>query len=111
MLKTLTYYGHSCFRIEAENGWTAVLDPYREQSVPGLHLPMLQADAVFCSHEHADHNGSECVKRKTPAAEMPYAVKMVSTDHDDQGGKLRGKNNVLILSRDREKIVHMGDIG
>ena len=111
MLKTLTYYGHSCFRIEAENGWTAVLDPYREQSVPGLHLPMLQADAVFCSHEHADHNGSESVKRKTPAAEMPYAVKMVSTDHDDQGGKLRGKNNVLILSRDGEKIVHMGDIG
>ena len=111
MLKTLTYYGHSCFRITAENGWTAVFDPYREQSVPGLHLPALKADAVFCSHEHADHNGSECVSRKTPVSANPYEVELISTDHDDQGGKLRGKNNVMILFGDDEKIVHMGDIG
>ena len=111
MLKTLTYYGHSCFRIEAENGWTAVLDPYRKQSVPGLHMPVLQADAFFCSHEHADHNGSENIERKNPTSASPYEVKLVTTDHDDQGGKLRGKNNVLILSGCGEKVVHMGDIG
>ena len=111
MLKQLTYFGHSCFRIEAMNGWIGVTDPYRDSSVPGLKLPVLEADDVFCSHEHADHNGKENVKLRSPGIENPYSVKTVLTDHDDKGGSLRGKNNVLILSAGDEKIVHLGDIG
>lgn len=111
MLKQLTYLGHSCFRIEAENGWTGVMDPYQEGSVPGLKLPAIEADAVYCSHDHADHCGREAVTLRTSGPENPYRAETVLTDHDDRGGSLRGKNHVLILTCGEEKIVHLGDIG
>ena len=40
---TITWYGHSCYRIETSEG-SAVLDPYAPGSVPGLSLPALTAD-------------------------------------------------------------------
>lgn len=111
MLKRLTYLGHSCFQIEAENGWTAVLDPYRTGSVPGLSLPSAEADAVFCSHDHADHCGAEQIRIREGGPKCPYSVKTILTDHDDKGGSLRGKNLVLVLSCGNEKIIHLGDLG
>ena len=111
MLKQLTYLGHSCFRIEAENGWTGMMDPYQEGSVPGLKLPKIEADAVYCSHDHADHCGADAVILRKSGPENPYAAETVLTDHDDRGGSLRGKNRVLILTCGEEKIVHLGDLG
>ena len=42
---TLTWYGHSCFRLDTAEG-SAVFDPYSPGSVPGLSLPELTADAA-----------------------------------------------------------------
>jgi L-ascorbate metabolism protein UlaG (beta-lactamase superfamily) len=56
----ITWYGHSCFRIEAPEG-SVVIDPYTEGSVPGLRLPPLSADIVLCSHGHRDHCHPESV--------------------------------------------------
>ena len=111
MLNTLTYCGHSCFRLEAENGWTAVIDPYAPGSVPGLRLPELTADAVFCSHEHGDHNASGEVTLRNSGPSSPYTAETILTDHDDQGGALRGKNRILILKSEEETIIHLGDLG
>ena len=52
----LTWLGHSCFKMES-NGYTIILDPYEDGYVPGLAPMRETADAVFCSHEHSDHNG------------------------------------------------------
>ena len=111
MMKKLTYCGHSCFCLEADSGWTAMMDPYGPGSVPGLRLPKLFADAVFCSHEHADHNAADEVELLTSGHENPYTVETILTDHDDQGGTLRGKNRVLILKSDKETVIHLGDLG
>ena len=111
MMNRLTYCGHSCFRLEADNGWTAMIDPYAPGSVPGLHLPKLTADAVFCSHEHGDHNAADEVVLRTSGPENPYTVETILTDHDDQGGALRGKNRVLILKSGEEAVIHLGDLG
>ena len=111
MMKKLTYCGHSCFCLEADNGWTAMIDPYSPGSVPGLHLPRRTADAVFCSHEHADHNAADEVELRTTGPANPYTVDTILTDHDDRGGTLRGKNRVLILKSETETIVHLGDLG
>lgn len=111
MMKKLTYCGHSCFCLEADSGWTAMIDPYSPGSVPGLRLPKLSADAVFCSHEHADHNATDEVELRTSGPANPYTVETILTDHDDQGGTLRGKNRVLILKSDRETVIHLGDLG
>lgn len=52
----LTWNGHSCFTLETQQG-TLVLDPYRPGSVPGLPDLKLEADGVYCSHQHDDHAG------------------------------------------------------
>jgi L-ascorbate metabolism protein UlaG (beta-lactamase superfamily) len=88
-----------------------MIDPYSPGSVPGLRLPKLSADAVFCSHEHADHNATDEVELRTSGPANPYTVETILTDHDDQGGTLRGKNRVLILKSDRETVIHLGDLG
>ncbi len=111
MMNQLTYCGHSCFRLEADNGWTAMIDPYAPGSVPGLRLPELTADAVFCSHEHGDHNAADEVVLRTSGPANPYTVEKILTDHDDQGGALRGKNRVLILKANDETMIHLGDLG
>ena len=104
------YYGHSCFALTAGNGWRCVFDPYQDNSVPGLKLIPLEAQEVYCSHDHADHNASENVSLKQGAMN-PYRVTELLADHDDQGGALRGKNRITLLENDDEKIVHLGDLG
>ena len=110
MMKQLTYFGHSCFLLEADNGWKAVFDPYQDGSVPGLKLPALEADTVYTSHEHADHNAAQLIKI-THHAENPYIERTLSTAHDEKGGALRGRNTVQILECGEEKIIHLGDLG
>ena len=103
-------YGHSCFSVIADNGWTAVFDPYADGSVPGLKLPKLTADAVYTSHDHSDHNAVDLVAvRKFHFC--PYTVQTLLTDHDDEDGEIRGKNRITILSSEKEKIAHFGDLG
>ena len=110
MWKRLVYFGHSCFLIEAENGWSAVLDPYENGSVPGLVMPHLTADAVFCSHEHADHSGRQNVSVNS-VHECPYQIEQIQTYHDAEKGRLRGLSQVLVLENGAERIVHLGDLG
>ena len=56
----ITWHGHSCFSVAAD-GYTVVFDPYADGSVPGYPPLRLQADAVYCSHGHRDHNAAELV--------------------------------------------------
>lgn len=57
----ITYYGHSCFLVE-ENNSRILFDPYEDGSVPGFTLSKdICVDAVYCSHEHADHNAAHLV--------------------------------------------------
>ncbi|MBO7703451.1 MAG: MBL fold metallo-hydrolase [Solobacterium sp.] len=110
-MTTLEYYGHSCFRLSNETGWSGVFDPYEAGSVPGIELPYVEADDVFISHGHADHNAKDAVKFPILIHDNPYQVTELLTDHDDAGGTLRGKNTITILSREGEKIAHFGDLG
>ena len=69
----LTWNGHSCFTLETRQG-TLVLDPYRPGSVPGLPNLKLEADGVYCSHQHDDHAGAELVTlsgARIPSVSLP----------------------------------------
>ena len=57
----ITWLGHSCFKIE-KNGYLLILDPYEDESVPGLNPIREKANAVYCSHGHGDHHGEQCVE-------------------------------------------------
>ncbi|MCI8688364.1 MAG: MBL fold metallo-hydrolase [Lawsonibacter sp.] len=104
----LTWNGHSCFTLEAEEG-TLVLDPYGDGQVPGLAPLRLTADMVLCSHEHRDHSAREVVTLtgRTPA----FGVETISTYHSGEQGALRGENTIHIITAEGMRLAHLGDLG
>lgn len=108
----LTWHGHSCFTLE-EDGYSIVLDPYSDGSVPGFGNLRLTADEVLCSHGHGDHNAVQCVKINKDASSKknPFAITEIHSYHDDAKGKKRGNNIIRIFDDGEYRIAHMGDIG
>ena len=106
----ITWIGHSCFKIE-KNGYSIIIDPYGDDTVPGLKPIREKANAVFCSHGHADHYGVECVQIINGTEDSPFSVKKMNTYHDDKYGQLRGKNQIIVIEDEKSKIVHLGDLG
>lgn len=105
---TLTWYGHACFMVETDHG-RAIFDPYEPGSVPGLHLPELAAEGVFCSHGHHDHCYAAGVKQTRMLPD--YKIETVPCFHDEVQGAKRGENLIHVLIAGGKRIVHMGDLG
>lgn len=105
----ITYYGHSCFKIAAANG-SVILDPYENGSVPGLTLPPhIMADAVYCSHDHADHNAAHLITRSGKPA--PFPASFLTVPHDNAEGARRGMSKITFLDINGVMAAHLGDIG
>ena len=106
----LTWLGHSCFKIE-ENGFTLILDPYSNDTVPGYRNLKEEANLVLCSHGHGDHCAADIIDKKE-GAEDPFTVETIDTWHDEVQGAKRGANKITIITdKDGVKVIHMGDIG
>lgn len=106
---TITYLGHSCFKVESR-GYVVVLDPYEEGSVPGYGPVREEADAVLCSHGHRDHGAVGCVTLRQGEV-SPFAVETIHTWHDDRQGVLRGPDTIHILDDGQCRVAHLGDLG
>ena len=104
------YLGHSCFSLTYA-GQRIVLDPYADGSVPGLDPVRTDAEFVFCSHEHHDHNGVQGVRLTEPAPEPVFQVTELTADHDHHGGSRRGKNIIRIFDFGGQRVAHLGDLG
>ncbi len=112
----LTWYGHSCFLLTSESGYSILTDPCDQDT--GYELHDLVCDAVTISHEHRDHNclaivaGTPTILR-TPgdhlAGEIP--VTGFNSYHDDASGAHRGENIVFLYQIDGLKVLHLGDLG
>ncbi|MBB5182998.1 MBL fold metallo-hydrolase [Catenisphaera adipataccumulans] len=105
----IKWLGHSCFQVIRDD-FIIVFDPYKDGSVPGYPPLRTEADLVLCSHEHADHSGRECVKKRQGHPD-PWQIAYIDSFHDENHGRQRGTNRIYILSDGTKKIVHMGDIG
>jgi L-ascorbate metabolism protein UlaG (beta-lactamase superfamily) len=118
----IQYYGQSCFKIttkpagRATDDVTVFFDPFSKEI--GLRPPQGQADIVFVSHDHFDHNNVSAIKGDPVVIDTPgeYAVKGINvigidSFHDDQGGTLRGHSTIFILEAEELKICHLGDLG
>lgn len=106
----IEYYGHSCFKVTYGTD-SALFDPYETDSVPGINLPSgIEADLVYCSHEHGDHNAKHLIHEKKPGSD-PFRAEFITVPHDDADGALRGMNRITILHAGKTRIVHMGDVG
>lgn len=104
---TITYLGHSCFRLE-QDGFSLLIDPYCQ--VPGLPDISGEADAVYCSHQHFDHNFTQQL-RLSGRQDSPFTVRTVDVFHDDKGGALRGPNRIHIFTAGDVTVAHAGDLG
>lgn len=104
---TITYLGHSCFRLE-QDGYSLLIDPYCQ--VPGLPDIAGEADAVYCSHQHFDHNFTQQL-HLTGRQGLPFSVRTVDVFHDDRGGTLRGPNRIHIFTAGGVTAAHLGDLG
>lgn len=105
----IEYLGHSCFRLTC-GGQRIVLDPYAAGMIPGLPELKTEAEFVYCSHEHGDHNAVSCVKL-LEGGKPKFTVTELLTDHDDVGGSKRGKNVIRIFDFGGIRVAHFGDLG
>ncbi len=104
----ITNLGHASFLFETDKV-SFVLDPYRDNSVPGLKMPKVKANYVFCSHDHYDHNAKDKVEIIKPTIDLKYDTIIVP--HDHHNGTHRGLNKMHIFYIDGLKIIHTGDLG
>lgn len=100
---------------------TLITDPF-DPSV-GFPFPTVSADIVTVSHAHPDHANVTKVqgtsRRPNPfiiSAPGEYeimgiSVRSIPCFHDDQQGKLRGKNLIMVITIDGVHLVHLGDLG
>jgi L-ascorbate metabolism protein UlaG (beta-lactamase superfamily) len=119
---SITYFGHSCFRIITSNGTRIITDPVEFK---GYHLPKgITADIVTVSHNHVDHNrvdailgNPEILKGTTPNIQkvVPIDTKIkdvriytVPSYHNP--GK-HGMNAIFVFEFDGIRMVHLGDLG
>jgi len=118
----IQYYGQSCFKIVTKPGGRATeditlfFDPFSKEL--GLRPPQGQADVIFVSHDHFDHNNINALKGDPVIIETPgeYAIKginVVGVDsfHDNTEGSTKGRSTIFILEAEELKICHLGDLG
>lgn len=122
----IKYLAHSAFLVTTEAGVRVLFDPYQSGGFGGAlkYGPIREpADVVVTSHRHADHGhtvglaGKHTVIDGLQLAEQgPRSVAGVSlcavhTYHDQNKGRDRGENAVIILEADGLRVCHCGDLG
>ena len=112
---TITWFGHSCFRIEAKEG-SVLIDPFGKDI--GLRPPKIKDNIVLVSHHHHDHDNTADANPEAFIIDGPgeyekqgISVRGVRSFHDKSGGKERGPNTIYIVKADDLTVCHMGDFG
>ena len=108
MLK-LTWLGHACFALEAEN-YRILLDPYAPGYVPGLGMVKTSANKVLCSHQHADH-AWQGIPVPLNEIHCPFTITAIPSFHDDAMGSKRGLNTIHVIEYNGLRVAHLGDLG
>ncbi len=111
----ISWLGHSCFRIKGSHT-TIITDPYSPDL--GYSLGKPTARIVTISHQHPGHSYSQGIvgEPKLVAGPGEYEISGVliigmTTFHDGEKGKKRGKNTVYIMEVDEVSVCHLGDLG
>ncbi len=111
----ISWLGHSCFRIRGSHA-TIITDPYSPDL--GYSLGKPTARIVTVSHQHPGHSYVQGIggELKLVAGPGEYEISGVliigmTTFHDGEKGRKRGKNTVYIMEVDEVSVCHLGDLG
>ena len=111
----ITWLGHSCFVIKGKEK-TIITDPCH----PSLGYSSCEpkADIVTLSHFHPGHSYIEGVANKPKQIKGPGEYEIggafitgITTFHDNQEGRIRGKNTIYVIEIDGINLCHLGDLG
>ncbi len=122
---SLRWFGQAFFLITTGGGTRIAIDPYGEIGYP---LPTVEADAVFVTHEHRDHNNVGLVRggpkvfrglTTNPPGWNPIRERIgdalvysVAAFHDNEGGTTgRGFNTLFVVEANGVRFAHLGDLG
>ncbi|HYU64675.1 MAG TPA: MBL fold metallo-hydrolase [Candidatus Paceibacterota bacterium] len=112
---TITWFGQSCFRIEAKEG-SILIDPFSKEI--GLRPPKIKDDIVLVTHQHYDHNSVTDANPEAFIIDNPgeYERKNIQiqgllTYHDKSQGAERGLNTVYVIKAEDMAVCHLGDLG
>lgn len=112
---TISWFGHSCFRIEAKEG-SILIDPFDNKI--GLKVPKIKDDLVLVTHNHHDHNNIEGTTGEELVINGPgeyerkgMAVQGISSYHDNTQGSERGFNTIYRITAEDIVLCHLGDLG
>lgn len=126
----IKWHGHSCFEIIVrsprdnfdgsllQNKLIWVTDPHDGKSL-GLKKPTGRANFITISHRHFDHDKAKLFKTEnTKIIDRSCHLNSSGADivglesfHDMARGKERGKNIIFLVSIDKVRMAHLGDIG
>ena len=111
----ISWLGHSCFRLKGKQA-TVITDPYSPDL--GYSLGKPAANIVTVSHQHPGHAYTEGVGGNPRVVKGPGEYEIsgvliigITTFHDEDRGKIRGKNTVYLIEMDEISICHLGDLG
>ena len=114
-IMTITWFGHSCFRIESKDV-SILVDPFSKDI--GLKPPRIKDDVVLITHEHYDHNSLEGLNPEAFIIRNPgeyekggVAVYGILSYHDKSEGKERGLNTIYVIKAEDMNVCHLGDLG
>jgi L-ascorbate metabolism protein UlaG (beta-lactamase superfamily) len=111
----ITWRGHSCFLIKGKEK-TIITDPYHPDL--GYRLGEPKADIATLSHFHPGHSYIEGVADEPKQIRSPGEYEIggifitgVVSFHDNNKGKVKGKNTIYIIEMDDVTLCHLGDLG
>jgi len=111
----VTWLGHSCFRIRGTQA-TVITDPYSPDI--GYSLGEPAARIVTVSHRHPGHSYLQGVGGDPKPVTGPGEYEIsgiliigITTFHDSDGGRTKGKNTIYLMDVDEVSVCHLGDLG
>jgi L-ascorbate metabolism protein UlaG (beta-lactamase superfamily) len=112
----IKWLGHSCFKIKDSRGVRILTDPFDDNL--GYKVPSVETDIVTVSHQHYDHNFTDCVNGDFEIIDKvgnfninDIPITGIHTYHDSENGEKRGSNTIYIFEMDGIRVCHLGDLG
>ena len=110
----ITWLGHASFRLRGKDG-IVITDPSPRKAG---NASRLTGTIVTVSHQHPGHSAVTSVLGSPRVIAGPGEYEVggieivgVSTFHDSERGKKRGKNTVYVIELDDIVVCHLGDLG
>jgi L-ascorbate metabolism protein UlaG (beta-lactamase superfamily) len=107
----ITWLGYSCFRLKGSRA-VVITDPYPPEL--GYVMGKQSARIVTVSHQHPDHSYTGGISGDLRVIHGPgeyeisdILIQGITSFHDAEEGKVRGKNTIYLLEIDGVSICHL----